>query len=102
MAPGDKPSFRQCRVQLWRSRPAGCCPKVQTVALKDFKRNEQLAAGGVNWKCLQESGDGIGKPGMTGEIADLELAPLGENPLRQEDKIRGCPVRIDLKIGKRS
>ena len=102
MAPRDKPSFRQCRVQLWRRRSADCGPKVQTVALKDFERNEQLAARGMSRKCLQQSGNGIGAPGMTGEVADLGLAALGENPRRQEDEVRGCPVRVGLKIGERS
>ena len=54
----------------------------------------------MDWKCPQQTGNGMREPGMAGDRADVSGPAAVEKLRRQSDQGRGSTRGVSLELGK--
>ena len=101
MTTGIVTQVRQRRAQLRRRPTDPDIFPVGSMAFEQFKRHEELTAGGMEGKCLEQPRDGLGAPGVMAERVDVGSAVAVQNLRGKGNEAGGCTVRIYLKVGER-
>jgi len=101
MTAGALTQVRQCRAQLRRGPPGPDVLTIDPVAFKQFKRHEELTARGMEGKRLEQSGNGMSKPGVMAERVDIGFPGAVQNFRGKGNEIGGRVVGIPFEVDER-